>query len=166
MINTARILRHLLTGRRKLHLTFPASALQQIEDAIAASEKKHAGQVRFAVEHALELAPLLRGQTARAKAIELFSLLRVWDTEHNSGVLIYLLLADRSIEIVADRGINHHVREEGWRDICGAAESLFRRGEMGAGVLRTIELVTERLAAHFPPAAGQLDELSNEPVVL
>ena len=107
-MNIKRIIKHLSVGHAAMRRTFPPATLDRIKRTIAEAEQTHAGQIRFAVEAALDIKPLLAGQTARERAIEVFSNLRVWDTEHNNGVLIYLLLADRDVEIVADRGI--HVR--------------------------------------------------------
>ena len=103
-MDLARIARHLLFGERRVQRAFPRSTLAAIENAIKASEATHAGEIRFAVEGALERAPLFAGQSPRERAIDVFSALRVWDTERNNGVLIYVLLADRDVEIVVDRG--------------------------------------------------------------
>src|SRR5574340_1115776 len=107
-----RIMRHLSSGLAAARRAFPPRALDAIERVIRETEARHDGQIRFAVEAALDLAPLLAGQTARQRAIEVFSQLRVWDTEHNNGVLIYLLLADRDAEIVADRGLHARIGTE------------------------------------------------------
>ena len=100
-----RMVRHLAMPPWRLRQVLPRPAMQAIETAIGASERTHGGQICFAVETALDLGPLARGQGARERALDVFAQLRVWDTEHNNGVLIYLLLADRDVEIVADRGI-------------------------------------------------------------
>ena len=105
-MNLKRILRHLAMTQGQVHRAFPHTALKAIEQAIKASEMTHTGEVRFVVEGALDGAPLFSGQTARERALALFAQLGMWDTEHNTGVLIYLLLADRAVEIVADRGIH------------------------------------------------------------
>lgn len=110
-----RVIRHLLMTKWRVNAAFPKPTLAKIEAAVKASHVAHAGQLRFAVEGALHSAALLRGQTARERAIDVFSELRVWDTEHNNGVLIYLLLADRDVEIVADRGIHSRVTSEEWK---------------------------------------------------
>jgi uncharacterized membrane protein len=145
---------------------FPASVLGRIESAISRSEVKHDGELRFAVEGGLHLASLWRGQSARGRAIELFSQLRVWDTEHNSGVLIYVQLVDRTIEIVADRGINAKVDQASWEGICRRMEVAFGRGEYERSVLAAIDEVTALLARHFPPSGAHPNELPDKPVVL
>lgn len=150
----------------QLHRVFPAASLAAIERAIAAGEATHGGEIRFAVEGALPTAHLLRGQSARERAIEMFSQLRVWDTEHNSGILIYLLLADRDVEIVADRGIHAKAGEEEWERICRRMEASFREGEYEAGVVAGIEAVSRQLASHYPVAGRRADELPDRPVVL
>ena len=116
-MDLARLLRHLATTSARVRRAFPASALHSIEQAIATSEASHAGEIRFVVEGSLDGLPLLRGQTARERAIELFAQLHVWDTVDNTGVLIYVLLADRRVEIVADRGIHAKAGAEAWSAI-------------------------------------------------
>ncbi|MCR4297444.1 MAG: TPM domain-containing protein [Gallionella sp.] len=161
-----RIMRHLSFGRAAVRRVFPSRSLDAIEHAIRATEALHDGQIRFAVEAALELAPLLAGQTAQQRAIEVFSKLRVWDTEHNNGVLIYLLLADRDVEIVADRGIHARLGTETWEAICREMEAAFRDGQFEAGVLAGIHAVGEHLAHHFPARSGKPNEMPDRPVVL
>ena len=161
-----RILRHLSTGRATVRRVFPPRAMDAIEQAIRTTETRHAGQIRFAVEASLELAPLLGGQTAQQRAVEVFSRLRVWDTEHNNGVLIYLLLADRDVEIVADRGIHVRLGKEVWEAICHDMEAAFRAGHFEAGVLAGIAAVGEHLSRHFPARSGKLNEMPDSPVVL
>jgi uncharacterized membrane protein YgcG len=165
-MNVMRIMRHLSMGRAAVRRVFPSSALDEIERAICSTEARHAGQIRFAVESSLELAPLLAGQTAQQRAIEVFSKLRVWDTEHNNGVLIYLLLADRDVEIVADRGIHVRLGQEVWEAICGKMEAAFRAGHFEAGVLAGIHAVGEHLTHHFPAHSGKVNEMPDRPVVL
>jgi len=165
-MNLLRVMRHLSTGRASVRRVFPSRALDAIEHAIRTTEARHAGQIRFAVEAALELAPLLAGQTAQQRAIEVFSRLHVWDTEHNNGVLIYLLLADRDIEIVADRGIHIKLGTEVWETICHEMEATFREGHFEAGVLAGIHAVGEHLSRHFPARSGKPNEMPDRPVVL
>lgn len=165
-MNLNRIMRHLSVGRASVRRIFPSRTLDAIERAIRSTEARHAGQIRFAVEAALELAPLLAGQTAQQRAIEVFSKLRVWDTEHNNGVLIYLLLADRDVEIVADRGIHVKLGKEVWEAICREMEAAFLEGHFEAGVLAGIHAVGEHLSRHFPAHGGKINEIPDSPVVL
>lgn len=165
-MNLKRVMKHLSSGRATVHRVFPARALAEVERAINASEARHDGQIRFAVEAALELTPLLAGQTAQQRAVEVFSQLRVWDTEHNNGVLIYLLLADHDVEIVADRGIHARLGQPVWEAICHEMEAAFRAGHFEAGVLAGIYAVSEHLARHFPPRSGKPNEMPDSPVVL
>ena len=162
----ARIGRHLVANRTRVRKAFPPASLKKIGAAIAASEAGHAGQIRFVVEGALDGAPLFRQQSARARALDVFAQLRVWDTEHNNGVLIYLLLADRDVEIIADRGIDRHVGKAGWKSICSTMEQAFRRGDYEAGVLGGIDAVTVHLATHFPRDGAQRNELPDAPIVM
>ena len=157
-----RIARHLMMTPGRLRRSFPPATLASIENAISATELDHAGQIRFAVEGALDCAPLLRGQSARERAIDLFAQLRIWDTEHNNGVLIYLLLADRDVEIVADRGIAGKTTTSTWEQICHTMESAFRRSEYERGVLDGIHLAAHTLRRHFPQRADRLDSCTNE----
>jgi uncharacterized membrane protein len=161
-----RIGRHLLEHRWRLRRIFPPASLARIEQAIKAGEANHSGQVRFVVEGALDGAPLLRNQPARERALDVFSQLRIWDTAHNNGVLIYLLLADRDVEIIADRGINAKVGAAGWETICKEMESDFRAGHFERGVIKGVEAVSRELAAHFPRSGGGANELPDAPVVL
>ena len=161
-----RIARHLFFPPWRTGGVFPAAALEAIERAIRASEILHGGEIRFAVEGALDGGPLFRGQSARERAIDVFSLLRIWDTERNNGVLIYLLLADHDVEIVADRGINARVGAQEWEAICRMMEVAFRGSEYEKGVIAGIEAVTGHLARHFPAAGSGRNELPDRAVVL
>jgi uncharacterized membrane protein len=161
----ARITRHLLASRWRVRRVFPPAVRDRIAQAVREGEATHAGQVCFVVEGALDGRPLLTNQPARERALDVFSHSRIWDTAHNNGVLIYLLLADRDVEIVADRGIDAHVGRDGWEAICRAMEDEFRRGQFERGVIRGIAAVSRELARHFPPQAGQRNELPDQPVV-
>jgi uncharacterized membrane protein len=165
-MNLRRIFRHLFLPQWSIGLAFPRRVQQAIEQAIAASEKRHDAELRFAVEAGLPLAALLRGQTSRQRAVEVFSQLRVWDTENNSGVLIYVQLIDRKVEILADRGINALVPQIEWDAICRRIEQSYRKGDFEQGTLAAIEEITVRLARHFPPRETNPNELPNRPVVL
>jgi uncharacterized membrane protein len=161
-----RIGKHLLEHRWRVRRIFPKTALAEIERAIKAGEAAHSGQVRFAVEGALDGKPLLKDQTARERALDIFSHLRIWDTAHNNGVLVYLLLADHKVEIVADRGIDARVGAAGWQKIVSTMEAKFRTGNFLAGVIEGIEAVSQQLAAHFPKHGRGPNELPDAPVVL
>jgi uncharacterized membrane protein YgcG len=161
-----RITRHLVEHRWRARRVFTPKVLANIETAIKAGETTHSGQVRFVVEGALDGAPLLHNQPARARALDIFSHLRIWDTAHNHGVLIYLLLADHKVEIVADRGIDLKVGVEGWQHICRDMEAEFRDGRFEAGVIQGIEAVSRELAKYFPPDGHPRNELPDAPVVL
>ena len=161
-----RIARHLMASQWMLRRAFPRDTLAAIDKAIKASEDLHRGEIRFAVEGALQIEPLFRGQTARERAIGVFSQLQIWDTEHNNGVLIYLLLADRDVEIVADRGIDAKVGPREWERICRKMEAAFRQADFEGGVVGGIQEVTRLLAEHFPPIGDDRNELPDKPVVL
>jgi len=165
-MNIKRIGRHLLEHRWRVRRIFPPQVLTAIEQAIRAGEATHSGQVRFVVEGALDGAPLFRGQPARERALDIFSQLRIWDTAHNNGVLIYLLLADRDVEIVADRGIDAKVGAAGWEKICAEMEGSFRAGNFAGGTIKGIQAVSRQLATHFPRRGGGKNELPDTPVVI
>lgn len=141
--------------------------MSAITKAISDSERSHSGEVRFAVEGALPWRDAYDGVSAHGRALQIFSQLRIWDTEHNNGVLIYLLLADHDVEIVADRGIHAHVGAEGWEAVCRAMENEFRQGRFEAGVLLGIERITAILHEHFSSHdPNNPNELPDTPVVL
>jgi uncharacterized membrane protein len=161
-----RIGKHLIEHRWRVRKIFPPRVLALIEKAIKASEATHSGQIRFVVEGALDGAPLLRNQSARDRALDVFSHLRIWDTAHNNGVLIYLLLADRDVEILADRGIDALVGSTEWQKICAMMETEFGKENFEAGVIKGIEAVTRHLAKHFPRHDAGANELPDAPVVM
>ena len=165
-MNWKRILRHLFMPSWKVKRVLPASALRVIETAIRDSESGHYGEIRFAVEAALDARSLLRGKTPRERAVEVFSQLRVWDTERNNGVLIYLLLADRRVEILADRGIHRDVGEAGWAAICRQMEQAFRQGRFEQGAVAGIQAVAGHLTRHYPAGGSNENELPDKPVIL
>jgi uncharacterized membrane protein len=164
-MNLRRIARHLVVMPGALKHAFPPAAMAAIEQAIATSEREHSGEVRFAAEAALDVPGLFAGQSARERAIDVFSQLRVWDTAENNGVLIYLLLAERDIEIVADRGLNA-VSAKDWQAICETMETGLRRGDFQQAIVAGIEAVSRLLARHFPPRAGDRNELADRPAVV
>ncbi len=164
-MSLARILRHLASSRLSVRRAFPFEALGAIETAIRETEATHDGEIVFVVESALDTLPLLRGQTARERALEVFSRQRVWDTEHNNGVLIYILVADRAVEILADRGIHMRAGERAWTEICRELEASFSRGDYLAGALAGIRAVGRHLDRHFGSAGTRINELPNKPIV-
>lgn len=165
-MDLARLARHLVVLPGAVKRAFPPSAMSAIEQAIAESERQHGGEVRFAAEPALDTSALLAGQTARERAIEVFSLLRLWDTSERNGVLIYLLLADRDIEIVADRGVHAKVAPAEWEGICRTMELALKGGRNGEAVVTGIQRVSALLARHFPRRADDRNELADRPVRL
>jgi len=163
----ARALKHLVVPDWVARRCFSAADLLQIEKAVKNSEKRHQGEIRFVVEGSLPLSYLLlKHRSSRRRAEDLFSSLRAWDTERNTGVLIYVQLVSRHIDIVADRGIAAKVAQDEWDAVCRAMESSFRRKEFLKGSLEALERVTSLLARHFPSAGGGANELPDRPVVL
>jgi uncharacterized membrane protein len=153
-MNIKRILRHLLMTHWQVNRAFPPTVRDAFAQALSASRNAHVGEVYFAVEGALHVTPLLKGQTAQQRGLEVFAHLRVWDTEHNNGLLIYLLLADRAVEIVADRGIFSRVDPQEWGRICRQMEASFKQKKYEAGVVAGIQAVTQQLIQHYPASAA------------
>ena len=158
-----RFLKHLFAPSARA--LFPTSCLEEITRAIATAERGHRGEICFAVEASLPARAVLGGLDAATRARQVFGELNVWDTELNSGVLVYLLLADHRIEIVADRGYHGRVDEAQWRQACDTIAAGLREGQPKAGVLRAIDLVSAQMQRHFPRGEGEhdKDELPNRP---
>lgn len=161
-----RMLRHLLMPHWQVARAFPDTTMSAIEQAIAAGERETSGELRFVVESALPASLLLAGQSAEERALGLFSALRVWDTEHNNGVLIYVLLADRQVALLADRAVNACVGTGEWESICHAMEAAFAEGRFESGAVAAIERVTQHLKEHFPAAADRGNELADRPLLI
>jgi uncharacterized membrane protein len=164
----SRWLRHTFSTARAARRAFPPEALGRIEAAVTASERLHAGEIRVAIEGSLEPGEVARGKTPRERAMEVFAALGVWDTEANNGVLIYVLLADQDVEIVADRGFNGRVPAAEWARACDDMQREFRAGRHAEAVVAGVGAVGAIIAAHFPPHPGQRDqdELPNRPTLL
>jgi uncharacterized membrane protein len=161
-----RIIRHLFSSHWQLKRAFPQKTLDAIEQEIKASENAHIGEIRFAVECALSGSPLYQGQSTRERAIDLFSHLRMWDTDHRNGVLIYLLLADHSVDIVADRGVHAKTGMSEWEKICHDMETAFHDGHFEEGAIGGIRAITHVLTHHFPATGERRNELPDKVVVL
>ena len=155
MKRLARLLRHRWHDETDTRRALGPAALDRIEQRIAASEKHHSGEIRVCVEAGLPLSYLRRNASARERAIALFGKLRVWDTEANNGVLIYLLLAEHAIEIVADRGLARQVPQAHWDTLVGGMREAFRGGRFEAGLEQAVDAVDAMLVRHFPLAEGQ-----------
>ena len=161
-----RIFKHLLYPGWRLHQKFSENGLDIIEATIQSSEKNHSGEIRFAIESSLPVKSLFLNETSRERAIDVFSKLRVWDTEDNNGVLIYLLLADHKVEIIADRNITKVVDQAEWNRICQQMETQYKANHFSQGVTTGIEEVGKLLNQHFPTSENDINELSNKPVIL
>lgn len=159
-----RMLIHLAYPSARASTIFDSGLRERITRAIADSEARHTAQIRFAVEANLSFADLWRGVSARERAIDVFSELRVWDTAGNNGVLIYLLLADRDVEIVADRAFNDVISGDVWESVCQEMEGHFAHGDFDSGALEGIARVGAICEQH---AAGEGQQcLPDEPVML
>ena len=163
-----RLLKHRWLDEADTRRAIPPELSRRLAERVAASEKRHSGEVRICVEAGLPTSYILRGATPRDRAVTMFGKLRVWDTEENNGVLIYLLLAEHAIEIVADRGIDRHVDAAAWRAMTQRMGAAFRAGRFEDGLTQALEEVSALQMAHFPRAEGEPDvnELPDAPVVL
>ena len=163
----ARLLRHLFATRSGTRRRFPAQLLASIEAAIREAEARTSGEVRFVVETALEPEEVWAGLTPRERAMQTFSDLHMWNTELRNGVLIYVLLADRDVEVCADRGAAAVIPVAEWEGVCRAMESHFRAGRFAEGALAGVAAVGGLLEKHFPADRGRNpDELPNQPALL
>ena len=163
-----RIWRHQWMDEADVRRVLPDAAMERLTARVGASERRHSGEIRICVEAGLPLSYLRRNASARERAVTLFGKLRVWDTQHNNGVLVYLLLAEHAIEIVADRGIDAHVDDAEWAAMAQRMGASFREGRFEDGLTQALEEMSALLVAHFPLAENQPDtnELPDEPVVL
>jgi uncharacterized membrane protein len=162
----SRLFRHIFTSSRSTERYFNDAALERIEQAIAKSEETHSGQIRFIVETALAPLALYQGQSAQERALEVFSLFRVWDTADNNGVLIYLLMADHDFEIIADRNIHQKVGQAFWGSVCEEMETYLKKGQFEEGVLLGIERIHQALRKHFPAQTITPNELPDQPIII
>ena len=165
-MNMSRLLKHLSTPDWFARRRFSSADLLAITNAIAGSESRHRGELRLVIEGSLPINALWHQQTARQRAVELFSELRVWDTADNSGILIYIQLIDRQVEILADRGINALVAHGEWEAICRQMESAFATEQWRDGVISAIGRASELLAQHFPAGTDNPNELPDAPLVI
>ncbi len=161
-----RFFKHLFSTPWHARRYFSHTAMHNIEVAIRQSECTHTGEIRFVVEAGLHPMDLIMGKAPRQRALELFARLGIWDTADNNGVLIYLQLADRDVEIVADRGIHGHVGAGGWEAVCREMEAAFRRGQFESGVLSGIQQIGKVLQKHFPATTANNNELPDAPLVI
>lgn len=161
-----RLLRHCLAPGGTAARRFPAATMDRIESRVTLAERTHGAEIRIAIETALAPAAILAGQSARERALEVFGGLRVWDTEANSGVLVYVLLADHAVEIVADRGAAARVDAEVWQRACAVLAEACRDGREEEGTLAAIDLLDAALVDAFPPRSGDVDEMPNRPIIV
>ena len=165
-----RLIRHAAATHWRTRMLFPRATLDSIEQAIGKAEQTHAGEIRFAIETALPPLQIINDLPPRARALDVFAHLRVWDTEHNNGVLIYVQLADRNVEIVADRGFDRRVSPAEWEAVCRLMEEHFRAGRFQGGSIAGVEAIGNLLARHFPItqrlAAHSHNQLPDRPTLL
>ncbi len=165
-----RLIRHVAATHWRTRMLFPGAALDAIEQAIGRVELAHQGELRFAIETALSPLHILNSVVPRARALEVFAQLRVWDTELNNGVLIYVQVADRDVEIVADRGFEGRVSPPEWEAVCRLMEEDFRAGRFEAGSVAGVLAIGDLLSRHFPrpatAAAQSHNQLPDRPILL
>ena len=162
-----RLLRHRWLDEADTRRIIPPAVVEKLRQQVAASEQRHSGEIRIYIEAGLPWSYVWQDRTARERAVTLFGKLGVWDTEQNNGVLVYLLLAERAIEIVADRGLDRRVDPQAWARIIERMRSAFQAGRFDAGLAQAVDEVTTLLVAHFPRAPGTADsnELPDEPIL-
>jgi uncharacterized membrane protein len=165
-VKLARLVRHLLTTRWSTRRHFSPAVRAAIEEAVQECEARHAGEIRFVVETAFDLPELWHDLAPRARALQLFGQLGVWDTAHNNGVMIYVLMADHVVEIVADRGIAARVAQAEWQAVCRDMQQHYRAGRFREGSLAGIAGVGALLGRHFPGSGHGAHELPDQPVLL
>ena len=164
----SRALKHLWLDADDTRRAIPTDMLERLQRRVAASEQRHSGEIRICVEAGMPLSYLWRGALARERAVTMFGKLRVWDTEHNNGVLIYLLLADHAIEIVADRGLALHVDAQQWQAMVGRMAKAFKEKRYEDGLTQALEETSALLMAHFAvadSARANSNELPDSPVL-
>jgi uncharacterized membrane protein len=161
-----RILRHAFAALRPARRRLGVADRQRIEEAVAAAEQRHAGEIRVVVEVALHAGQLWQRVGPRQRALQLFAHLGVWDTERNNGVLVYVLLADRAVEFVADRAIAARIPEGDWLSLCRDVEAACGRGELAEGCCVAVRGVAAQLERHFPRGSNSSNELPNQPILL
>jgi uncharacterized membrane protein len=161
-----RLLRHVFTTRFSTRRHFSLRVRDAVEQAIGECEAHHGGEIRFVVETAFDLPELWRNLPPRQRALQLFGQFGVWDTAHNNGVLIYVLMADHVVEIIADRGIAARVAPSEWEAVCRQMEQHYRAGRFGEGSVAGIRGVGALLGRHFPGKKHSDNELPNQPVLL
>jgi uncharacterized membrane protein len=162
----ARLVRHVLTTRWSTRSHFPRNVRDAIEKAIGECEHRHGGEIRFVIETSFDVPELWHDLTPRTRALQIFGQFGVWDTAHNNGVLIYVLIADHDVEIVADRGIAQHISATEWAGVCREMEAHFRAGRFREGSVAGVEGVGALLGRHFPGRRHSDNELPNQPVLL
>lgn len=165
-----RVFKHRWTNEAGAHIS--TAMVERLMQRVSTSEMQHTGEIRICIEAGLPNSYLLRNETIQAltrqRAVTLFGKLRVWDTEHNNGVLIYLLLAEQAIELVADRGLNQKVSPDIWQGIVHRLANALSKGKVDAALMQSLEEVSNVLRQHFPLATGltRRNELPNEPALL
>ena len=162
-----RLFKHRWLDESDARRAVPADMAERLRLRVAASEMRHSGEIRIYVEAGLPWIYLLRKASARDRALAVFAKLRVWDTEHNNGVLIYLLLAERAIELVADRGLNEVVPSQEWRSMLARMGAALKEGRHEDGLTQAIAEVSAVLVQHYALRAGQgnPNELPDAPLI-
>jgi uncharacterized membrane protein len=166
MKRISRAIKHGCTSSAAGRRAFPEATLKAIQAAIAEGETRHRAEVRMIVEPALGVQAVLQGVSARERARELFSDYRIWDTEENCGVLVYVNLADHQVEIVADRGIGRLVQPAEWQAVCDTLTSGLRRGAFRDSTIAALAQLNGLLHQKLPATGDRVNQLSDKPIVL
>ena len=166
MSTISRFFRHIFTTRASAKRAFPPETLKVIEDVVAEGETRHRAEVRVVVESSLSGADVLAKVTPRQRAIVLFSQFGIWDTEENCGVLVYVNMADRKVEIVADRDVSRRISSEEWDAICHTMTDNFAKGEFRNSTISAVKQLNALLEKHYPDVGVVNNQLPNQPIVL
>ena len=166
MKKMTRLMRHLMTTKATGRHTFPAHTLKAIQTAIAQGESQHRAEIRLIIEPALTLRDVLGGLAPRERARELFAHHRIWDTEENCGILIYINLADHKVEIIPDRTVDRALAPADWQAVCQTMTKGFARGDFHDSAIAALSQLNALLKTNFPANGAALNELSNRPLVI
>lgn len=166
MKKLTRLVRHLTTTRMAARRIFPAHTLKAIQTAIAHGESLHRAEILLIVEPALTVSEVLSSESARQRAHELFAFHRIWDTEENCGILIYINLADHKVEIIADRTVGRLLPPSDWQAVCHTMTQGFARGDFHDSAVAALSQLNTLLQTHFPANGSTLNELPNQPLMI
>lgn len=161
-----RLFKHWFTTKSAIKRAFPPESLKAIEVAVTEGERRHRAEVRLIIEHCLPTVAVLARFRPRQRAMTLFSQFRIWDTEENCGVLVYINMADRVVEIVPDRAVMRLVTRDEWRAVCDTITTGFAQGDFRDSLVGAMKQLNDLLGKHYPTIGAHTNQLPNQPIVL